>query len=65
MKFQDVMSPIVTGILITGLLFVGIGFTLWIFEMFQAYDVSWHLQLTALGLVLLIFGGIATKLFQD
>lgn len=65
MRFQEVMSHMMTLILISGLFMVGIGITLWVFEKLQDQYVNWQIQLAVLGLILLIFGEVATKLFRD
>jgi len=61
---EKITSIIVTAILIVGLSLVGIGFVLWIFEKFEEFYIDWKVKLAVLGLILLIFGGIATKLFS-
>jgi len=65
MSFQDLISKVVTLILVVGLFMVGIGIALWVFQILQSYNVSWQIQLAAFGLILLIFGCIAIKLFRD
>jgi len=65
MRLQEIMGHVITMILILGLFMVGIGITMWMFEKFQDYYISWQIQLAVLGLILLIFGGIAMKLFQE
>jgi len=65
MRLQEIMGHVITMILILGLFMVGIGITLWIFEKFQDFYINWQIRLAVLGLILLIFGGIAMKLFQE
>jgi len=43
---------------------VGAGLALWVYEKFQEFNVSWQITLAALGLIVLIFGYIAAKLFS-
>jgi len=61
---EKITNFIVTAILIVGLSLVCIGFVLWIFERFEEFYIDWKIELAALGLILLVFGGIATKLFS-
>jgi len=61
---KQVPSLIVTAIFALGLIMVGAGFALWVYEKFQEFNVSWQITLVALGLIVLIFGCIAAKLFS-
>ena len=65
MSLQDVLGHVITIVLILGLFMLGIGITLWMFEKLQDYYLNWNIQLAVLGLILLVFGGVAMKLFQE
>jgi hypothetical protein len=65
MDFQDTVGQIITTALVLGLIMIAIGITLWIFEQLHNYSIDWQLQVSVLGLILLVFGGTALKLFQE
>lgn len=65
MNLQEIIGRVITLILILGLFMAGIGIMLWMFERLQNFYITWQIQLAVLGLIFLIFGGIAMKLFQE
>ena len=64
MELKQVTSLIVTAIFAFGLFMAGAGLAFWVYEKFQELNVSWQITLVALGLILLIFGGMGVKLFS-
>jgi len=64
LDFQEVLNFAVTLILVIGLCVTGIGLALWVFRILQAFNAPWEIELAAIGLMMLIFGFIAAKLFS-
>jgi hypothetical protein len=65
MGLGDTLSHVVTIALAFGLIMIASGITLWVFEKLHDYAIDWQLQLSVLGLILLVFGGIAVKMFSE
>jgi len=63
-SFRDSMDRAITALIILGLVFFSIGLISWIANLLQRYNLSWELQLAAIGLVLILLASTAAKLFS-
>jgi hypothetical protein len=61
---SQVLSNIMTGVILLGLTMFCLGLLIWVFGLLARYHVPWEIQLAALGILLLIFGVIAAKLLS-
>ncbi len=64
MGFRDSMDRAITALIVLGLALFSIGLISWIANLLQRYNLSWELQLAAIGVVLILLASIAAKLFS-
>ena len=64
MSFRDSMDRAITALIVLGLALFSIGLISWITNLLQRYNLSWELQLAAIGLVLILLASTAAKLFS-
>jgi len=64
LSFRDSMDRAITALIVLGLALFSIGLISWITNLLQRYNLSWELQLAAIGLVLILLASTAAKLFS-
>jgi len=61
---QQLLSGILTAVILSGLLLLGLGLSIWAFGLLARYNIPWEIQLAVLGILLLVFGALAARLLS-
>lgn len=64
LKPKEVLEYVLNALLFGGLTAIAIGFSSWAIRLLHEYEVSWEIEIAFIGILLMIFAGIAAKLLS-